>query len=73
MLFHPETKEILLSLYQDDSGQTSSNVVIASAHPHDNEIPDSVHVRTNPNAANIPSQVESEHRLAPKLNLGNLL
>lgn len=58
---------------QDDSGQTSSNVVIASAHPHDNEIPDSVHVRTNPNAANIPSQVESEHRLGPKLNLGAII
>ncbi|XP_050542396.1 uncharacterized protein LOC126906135 [Daktulosphaira vitifoliae] len=57
----------------DDNGQTSSNVVIASAHPHDNEIPDSVHVRTNPNAANIPNQVESEHRIGPKLNLGAII
>ncbi|XP_075229303.1 uncharacterized protein LOC142328966 isoform X2 [Lycorma delicatula] len=61
--------------YDSESGRTP---IVASAHPQDNEIPDSVHIRNDlaRNNADLPSHsVEDEHRhtMGAKLNLGAII
>lgn len=62
----------------EENGKSTENIksppyIIANSHPQDNEIPDSVHIRNNINAANIPSHsLEDDRRetFGAKLNIG---
>ncbi|KAI5729257.1 hypothetical protein M8J76_000731 [Diaphorina citri] len=57
------------------------HIVVAggSGHPHDNEIPDSVHARNDLTAANVPSNILEDDRIrdpyigGAKLNLGAII
>ncbi|XP_046667022.1 uncharacterized protein LOC124358766 isoform X1 [Homalodisca vitripennis] len=66
---------------EDDSKQSESGrvpqIVVASAHPQDNEIPDSVHVHNNllHNGADLPTHSTDDRRetFGAKLNLGAII